>query len=51
MICGFYCIRFIQYMLSGKTFATNLFSLNDYKNNEKKVIYTYFKDKCVKSRV
>ena len=42
MICGFYCIRFIQY---------NLFSLNDYKKNEKKVIYTYFKDKCVKSRV
>ena len=34
------------YMLARKTFLdyTNLFSLNDYKNNAK-IIYKYFKDK------
>ena len=37
IICGFYCIAFIEYLLVGKTFLdyTNLFSPNDYnKNNE-----------------
>ena len=31
----FYCITFIEYMLSGKTllYCTNLFSLNGYKKN------------------
>ena len=44
--CEFYCIAFIEYMPAGKTFLdyTNLFSLNDYKKNEK-IIYKYFKDK------
>ena len=46
IMCGFYCIAFIEYMLSGKTFLdyTNLFSPNDYKKNDI-IIYKYFKDK------
>ena len=46
IICGFYCIAFIEYMLAGKTLLdyTNLFSPNDYKKNGK-IIYEYFKDK------
>ena len=37
IICGFYCIAFIEYMIAGKTLLdyTNLFSPNDYKKNEK----------------
>ena len=51
-MCGFYCIAFIEYMFVGKTLldSTNLFSPNDYKINDK-IIYKYFKDKHVKSRV
>ena len=39
-------------MLAGKTLFdyNNLFSLNDYKKNDK-IICKYFKDKSVKSRV
>ena len=46
IMCGFYCITFIEYMLAGKTLLdyTNLFSPNDYKNNDR-IIYKYFKDK------
>ena len=46
IMCGFYCIAFIEYMLSGKTLLdyTNLLPLNNYKKNEK-TIYKYFKDK------
>ena len=46
IMCGFYCISFIEYMLSGEILLdyTNLFSLNDYKKNDK-IIYKYFKDK------
>ena len=46
VMCGLYCIVFIEYMLAGKTLLdyTNLFSPNDYKNNDK-IIYKYFKDK------
>ena len=45
-MCGFYCIDFIEYMLSGKTLFdyTNWFSLNNYKKNDR-VIYKYFKGK------
>ena len=45
IVCGFYCIAFIEYMLAEKTLLdyTNLFSLNDYKKNDK-IIYKYFKD-------
>ena len=33
IMCGFYCITFIEYMLVGKTLLdySNLFSPNDYK--------------------
>ena len=46
VMCGFYCIDFIEYMLAGKTLLdyTNLFSPNNYKKNEK-IIYKFFKDK------
>ena len=32
IMCGFYCIAFIEYMLAGKPLLdyTNLFSLNEY---------------------
>ena len=38
IMCGFYCIAFIEYMLARKTFYTNLFSANNYKKNDK-IIY------------
>ena len=43
-MCGFYFIAFIEYMLAGKSWLdyTNLFSLNDFKNNDN-VINKYFK--------
>ena len=46
IMCGFYCIAFIEYMLAAKTFLDyiNLFSPNDYKKNDK-IIYKYFQDK------
>ena len=46
IMCGFYCISFIEYMLSREILLdyTNLFSPNDYKKNGK-IIYKYFKDK------
>ena len=46
IMCEFYCISFIEYMLSGEILLdyTNLFSPNDYKKNGK-IIYKYFKDK------
>ena len=35
IMCGYYCIEFINYMLKGKTLSdyTNLFSPNDFKKN------------------
>ena len=38
--CGFYCISFIEFMLTGNILLgyTNLFSQNDYKKNNK-IIY------------
>ena len=52
IMCGFYCIAFIEYVLTGKTLLdyTNLFPLNDYKNNDK-IIHKYFKDKYVKTQI
>ena len=40
IICGHYCIEFINYMLKGKTSLdyTNLFSPNDFKKNERIII-------------
>ena len=45
-MCWFYCITFIEYIISGKTFLdqTNLFPPNA------KVINNYFKDKYSKSK-
>ena len=36
VMCGFYCIAFIEYMVAGKTLLdyTNLISPNDYKKND-----------------
>ena len=46
IICGFYCIAFIEYLLAGKYLLnyTNLFSTSDYKKNDN-IMYNYFKDK------
>ena len=54
IMCRFYCIAFIEYMLVAKPLLdyTNFFSQNEYKNG--KIIYKYFKDKYItrsKSRV
>ena len=37
IMCGFYCIAFIEYTLAGKILLdyTNLFSPNDYNKNDK----------------
>ena len=52
ILCGFYCIIFIEYMIAGKNLLdyTNSFSPNDYKMNDK-IIYKFFKDKYVEPRV
>ena len=51
IMCGFYCIAFIEYMLSGKAFSdyTNLFSPNDHQKNDR-IIYEYFQDKYDKRK-
>ena len=51
IICRFYCIAFIKYMIPGKTLLdyTNIFSPNDYKKKDK-IIYMYFKDKYEKRK-
>ena len=45
IMCGYYCIEFIDYMLIGKTLLdyTNLFSPNGFKKNDKiiKIIFKY----------
>ena len=42
IMCGYYFIEFIDYMLKGKTLLdyTNLFSPNDFKKNDQKSILT-----------
>ena len=44
IMCQYFCIEFINYMLKGKTLLdyTNLFSLNDFKKNNR-VIKRIFK--------
>ena len=44
IMCGYFCIEFINYMLKGKTLLdyTNLFSPNDFKKNDR-VIKRIFK--------
>ena len=45
IMCGYFCIEFINYMLKGKTLLdyTNLFSPNDFKKNDQ-IIKRIFKD-------
>ena len=45
ILCGYYCIEFINYMLEGKTLLdyTNLFSPYDFKKNDQ-IIKTIFKN-------
>ena len=44
IMCGYFCIEFINYMFNGKTLLeyTNLFSSNDFKNNDE-IIKRIFK--------
>ena len=43
IMCGYFCIGFIDFMLKGKSLLeyTNLLSLNDYEKNDK-IILKYF---------
>ena len=45
IICAYFCIRFINFMLAGKTLAdfTNVFSPNDFKKDDD-MILNYFYD-------
>ena len=45
VMCGYFCIGFIDFMLAGKKLIdfTNLFSPYDFKKNDS-IILTYFKD-------
>ena len=47
IMCECYCVSFIEYVLAGKTLLgyTNLFSPNEYKQNDK-IINKYLKEKC-----
>ena len=43
IVCGYFCIGFIDFMLAGKTLSefTNLFSPNNFKKNDD-IILNYF---------
>ena len=45
VMCGYFCIGFIDFMLAGKTLIdyTNLFSPYDFDKNDQ-IILSYFKD-------
>ena len=45
IMCGYFCIRFIDFMFKGKTLTeyTNLFSPNNFKKNDD-IILSSFKD-------
>ena len=45
VMCGYFCIGFIDFMLAGKTLVdyTNLFSPYDFNKNDS-IILSYFKD-------
>ena len=45
VMCGYFCIGFIDFMLAGKTSIdyTNLFSPYDFNKNDQ-IIFSYFKD-------
>ena len=44
-MCGYFCIRFVGFILAGKTLIdyTNLFSPHDFDKNDQ-IILPYFKD-------
>ena len=46
IMCGYFCIEFINYMLKGKTLldCTNLFSPNDFKKKNDRIIKRIFKN-------
>ena len=50
VICGYFCIRFIDFMFNGKTLAkyTNLFFPYDFKKNDD-LILSYFKNELVRT--
>ena len=52
IMCGFYCIGFIEVMLEGRTVLgyANLFSPNDFRKTGK-IIYNYFKDKIWQKKI
>ena len=45
VMCGYFCIGFIDFMLAGKTLTdyTNMFSPYDFNKNDS-IIFSYFKD-------
>ena len=45
VMCSYFCIGFIDFMLAGKTltYYTNLFSPYDFDKNDQ-IIFSYFKD-------
>ena len=45
IMCGYFCIGFIDFMLAGKTLTdyTNMFSPYDFNKNDH-IIFSYFKD-------
>ena len=45
VICGYFCIGFIDFMLAGKKWTdfTNLFSPHDFVKNDR-IILSYFKN-------
>ena len=51
IMCGFYCIALIEYLIAGKAVLNyaSLLSLNDYQKNDK-IKYMYFKDKYSKRK-
>ena len=48
-MCGYFCIRFNDFMLPGKTLTqfTNLFSPNGFKKNDE-IVLNYFIKQCLK---
>ena len=45
VMCGYFCIGFIDFMFAGKTLTdyTNMFSPYDFNKNDS-IIFSYFKD-------
>ena len=45
VMCGYFCIGFIDFMFAGKTLIdfTNMFSPYDFNKNDS-IIFSYFKD-------